>query len=863
MGVPGQACVGVHCEARPDEKRREAGVPGAMQPTPRHRDDVRSIIHASVADMRASFHAEIEQNARAKLRASLAKVQRHRVEVGGEHPDATTLERFNADSARRSPEGGGDAPPATPEGTEPGIIDLDAGDDEGDDGDGGVGKDDADGDADADEDAMDVIDLDLERPAVVVEVGHAIDGGVLPGTLPKRLPLAPAAVQARIQLESPAESAAENEVEAEVEAVPPLVVIPMQPYLAVAHGEVTRVAFSDLEIRTSARVSKGGGGGGARRRKRKGGGGGGNKSGGHRTVSLTHVNPVPMYNAWVPIKNEFWCGKDFFREPHMPFYGDEESQRKKSLNVYANMVVALGGPARGTHEDPQEEVSDGELDSSGHFIPPGDEDADGWMAYHSLAERRAREVTRAVILQVHREIPLEGNVVAVAALVQALGLRSPRHVRKHLQRALVEERRAAEATEKFVATRKVRHRLKDAMEVDVGYADDVDEAWFADHAPLPLEGFCFTCHTFSCRQHEGHNVEPVVPIKDAGVERRNAAIAAIRMAVAAGVKIGMSEASGEDSDGSYDGREPDRSGGSDGSAGASVAVYRDPVVAICGKNCHLDSKWLSSPPNPSCCSRPSGGSDGGIDEGGGLDGEVNWTLEERLIVREAIAVFKNDACSIARTMGGSKTCRETATYMKGPEMAFVVRKIVSETTKKRWPREVNRGGDGAVDEVLLGKEDGAGSSSTRDKHAAQNSQRQGQVSCCGGEDVDLDEIKDFVPCAHTGPCDKAACSCFQNNLDCEATCGCNNGRWTDKRGYVAGTNGEHNWRKICIRRHLGCVCRPGDNCSTEKCACWVANRACDPDFCQTCEAGPLPDMIHPRQRSCRNVGALTGWHKKT
>lgn len=131
--------------------------------------------------------------------------------------------------------------------------------------------------------------------------------------------------------------------------------------------------------------------------------------------------------------------------------------------------------------------------------------------------------------------------------------------------------------------------------------------------------------------------------------------------------------------------------------------------------------------------------------------------------------------------------------------------------------------------------------------------------------VDLSQEADFKPCAHPGPCDKAACSCFEKGLKCEATCGCNTGRWTP-RGYESpGPKGITDKKRICSLRHWGCACKPelGEHCNTMKCPCWAERRSCDPDFCDHCEASILPSQIKFDSRNCRNVGVLTGRHKRT
>jgi histone-lysine N-methyltransferase EZH2 len=263
--------------------------------------------------------------------------------------------------------------------------------------------------------------------------------------------------------------------------------------------------------------------------------------------------------------------------------------------------------------------------------------------------------------------------------------------------------------------------------------------------------------------------------------------------------------------------------------------------------------------------------------------EGYWSKEERLLFKEAIAIFKKDPCSIAMVIGRTKSCMQVASYLQLPEISAVANKLIGEATKKRWPLELNRGGhlipkpESSSDDEDDGSDDGLPEVTDKSKsrgnkrHASRRdssnygvSKNKQTYSQDSTEDADNSQEADFIPCAHVGPCDKAVCRCYAKNLKCEATCGCNCGRWTI-RGYETPGNkpGTSDKRKICRRRHWGCSCPPESHCNTSACECWEERRSCDPDFCDHCQANLLPSQISSTERGCRNVGVPIGRHKRT
>lgn len=586
------------------------------------------------------------------------------------------------------------------------------------------------------------------------------------------------------------------------------------------------------------------------------------------SVLMARAPLVPMYNTWVPVKREFWFGKDLFPKPHMPFLGDDDADRTHAFDVWKKMNRVCGdeGEVRG-REDNLHDVSDGEIDSDGHFIAPNDEDDEGWGFYFSLAEQRRRQVTRAIIMKADDEYGLCQNNTVVGALCKALGLRNRQHVLKHLEQARFVADEALKVAAKVAANKKLLERFDEASTVLGDAVEVAAEAWSTEDSALPLRYFCFTCHVFYCRQHEGQNIEPVMPIRDIFVESRVANIER-RLDAAKYDRLDGSEGSsdsGEDSDSRSTGSSEMFLTSDDDDEDVPFfceqITNREPLVTVCGDECHLSEdrlRALASPQSPPHPGTPV--SEFGV--------SVNvWTLKERMLVREALPVFQNDPCSISKVVGQSKSCLETAAFLSSEEMAGEVQLIVTNSARRRWPQE-QAGNRDSVNEMAE-RDDSANDSSSSDSavesFAGRPRSRQRQVRSCGGKSASGDfQKKDFVPCAHLGPCDRAVCSCFKNKLPCESTCGCSNGRWTQTHGYLAvDSSGKRNLRSICALRHKGCDCGPGKNCNTEKCSCWKAMRSCDPDLCQHCEASILPDRTHPKERKCRNVGVLTAWHKRT
>lgn len=99
------------------------------------------------------------------------------------------------------------------------------------------------------------------------------------------------------------------------------------------------------------------------------------------------------------------------------------------------------------------------------------------------------------------------------------------------------------------------------------------------------------------------------------------------------------------------------------------------------------------------------------------------------------------------------------------------------------------------------------------------------------------EDASFVPCKHEGSClENIDCNCLATNHFCEKSCACSDN---------------------CANRFRGCDCHNGQICQTRECACYVASRECDPDYCHNCTA----DIIGTDKLRCLNVGIQLGKHK--
>ncbi|KAJ7115589.1 hypothetical protein C8R43DRAFT_1038547 [Mycena crocata] len=109
------------------------------------------------------------------------------------------------------------------------------------------------------------------------------------------------------------------------------------------------------------------------------------------------------------------------------------------------------------------------------------------------------------------------------------------------------------------------------------------------------------------------------------------------------------------------------------------------------------------------------------------------------------------------------------------------------------------------------------------------------------DDFDTKRFTPDKPCRHEGECNAVSgCACFKNKAHCERNCRCS---------------------RKCTRRWRGCACaisrRGGATCRTDRCACYLAHRECDPEICIKCRAKDSEANI------CYNADIQRGNWKRT
>ncbi|KAJ6219911.1 hypothetical protein RDWZM_005723 [Blomia tropicalis] len=166
----------------------------------------------------------------------------------------------------------------------------------------------------------------------------------------------------------------------------------------------------------------------------------------------------------------------------------------------------------------------------------------------------------------------------------------------------------------------------------------------------------------------------------------------------------------------------------------------------------------------------------------------HWTTTEQTLFNVLMPTMKGNFCKIAGTIG-TKTCAEVYVFAQqvDVQLAITSASVLSSDAnminmkKKKETKKNSR----KVWLQLIHEKGGNGNESERNK-------------------------SHYQPCDHIGQQCDTNCICVKNETFCEKFCNC-----TD-----------------CPRKFPGCNCKA--TCNTKACPCFVANRECDPDLCQSC-----------------------------
>lgn len=480
-------------------------------------------------------------------------------------------------------------------------------------------------------------------------------------------------------------------------------------------------------------------------------------------VSMPSAQSVPKYDAWIPVRGNYWAGKQLHVEPYMPFLGDQDDDCELAFEVYEDMADDAGKEL---------DLSDGEVGKDGKFSVPKDDIER--CTYYSMAQARWREGCRQAILAVLDKFKSRRFDESVwRVLATALGVKETRRIKAIAK--VAQDRRhekkssSARRKKEKEMDRAIDHARSNPTEDDM----PLEENWSARNNPLRI--FCFTCQCFPCPQHANVDVEPVLPIEDLPALRRE-----------------------------------------------ELLIKAD--AKPCSKNCllHGSSEVIVE-----------------VDE--------DWSAQEIVLLREGVPIFGMDPCSLAVVIG-SRTCLEVSLKLDDQIELDIA---LHEIQKARKPQRV----DGNKRKQVASQDKNA-----KNKISAKTAVEKTDTATAADQD--------FVPCHHNGPCTTESCTCVKKGMYCEATCGCNFGRygeggktdgivWIEPSPESVGKS----TARICQNRHFGCSCEAG-NCHDSLCPCWDQNRACNPDFCG-CDCSLLPGHISFSKRKCRNLPASIAKHKKT
>lgn len=251
-------------------------------------------------------------------------------------------------------------------------------------------------------------------------------------------------------------------------------------------------------------------------------------------------------------------------------------------------------------------------------------------------------------------------------------------------------------------------------------------------------------------------------------------------------------------------------------------------ISPCGPNCYLQTQSSSVQESPL---QP-------------------WTSEEIDLFLEARALHGEDPCSVAVVLN-PRSCRQMHARMQRFPLS-------SKDTENRQKTKV-RPNVAVATATIVDSSDGE-----CDMPSAEDPVSPFQVK----DEIRLNELTHtpFVPCNHKGACsEKNGCICIKNKVYCEPLCGCRTGRYVmGKTGMLwKGKKDSSGRPEVCGNRHNGCSCHGNKSkCVLESCPCVRDLRACDPDFCNSCEANFLPESVSLWNRRCGNTDLIAGRHKQ-
>lgn len=223
-------------------------------------------------------------------------------------------------------------------------------------------------------------------------------------------------------------------------------------------------------------------------------------------VSMPFVHVPPKYDGWIPVKTNYWVGKELNMEPYMPFLGDQDQDCERAFEVFQDMAGSV---------EKEIDLSDGEVTRDGKFRMPKD-DIDR-VDYYSLAQMRWREGSRKAILAVMDQF-VKFDDTMWRILATALGIQDMRRVKAIAkvaqQRRGEHEARVQRRQRQERKLQEHEHAWRRPWECEVPEDEERNaNTGFMKH-------FCLICHMFACPQHDSFNLEPIIPIPDARTTER-------------------------------------------------------------------------------------------------------------------------------------------------------------------------------------------------------------------------------------------------------------------------------------------------------------------------------------------------------